>query len=182
MANPIFEEEQRFIMGAWWILLGLVAAIPFVGIFMQLILGIPFGNNPMSDTGLIIFAALMILFLQFFAMLKLKTTITDEGIKARFFPLVNSYWSWENIEEAEVIDYGFVGGWGLRYGTKYGTVYNVSGSKGLLIRHKNGNKFVLGTQQPEMLKQALREHKHIPPVDLDELVPPTQKIKEKQKR
>lgn len=182
MANPIFEEEQRFIQGYWWLLLGLLTAIPFVGIFRQIILGIPFGNNPMPDVGLIIFAVSMVLMLLFFSMLKLKTTITDEGIKARFFPLANKFWSWEEIEEAELIDYGFVGGWGIRYGTKHGTVYNVNGSKGLAVRLKNGNKVVIGTQEPELLKQALREHKRIPPVDLEELVPPTKKIKEKQAR
>lgn len=53
----------------------------------------------------------------------------------------------------KVINYGFVGGWGIRLWTKYGTVYNVSGNKGLFIKLKNGKTMVIGTQKSQELEK-----------------------------
>ena len=34
--------------------------------------------------------------------------------------------AWEEISHCRVMPYGFVGGWGVRLFTQYGTVYNVN--------------------------------------------------------
>ena len=56
-----------------------------------------------------------------------------------------------------MFDYGFVGGWGVRMWTKYGTVYNTKGSKGLLVELNNGKTFVIGTQKEDELKMFLKD-------------------------
>src|SRR5690554_7570605 len=48
---------------------------------------------------------------------------------------------------------GFVGGWGIRFTMKYGTVYNIKGNKGLFVKLKNGKTFIVGTQKPEELEK-----------------------------
>lgn len=74
-----------------------------------------------------------------------------------FFPFANKVTPWAEIENAEVVNYGFVGGWGVRLGTRYGTVYNVKGNKGLAVQLKSGKKYLIGTQKPEELMTFL-EH------------------------
>jgi hypothetical protein len=57
----------------------------------------------------------------------------------------------------KVLNYGFVGGWGVRLWTKYGTVYNVKGNIGLAIELKNGTKFLIGTQKEIELRSFLEK-------------------------
>ena len=40
-----------------------------------------------------------------------------------------------------------MGGWGIRLWTKYGTVFNIKGKKGLAIELYSGKKFLIGTQK-----------------------------------
>ena len=62
----------------------------------------------------------------------------------------------KDIEEAELIKYGFVG-YGIRLSIKYGSVYNVKGDKGLRITLKNGKKYLIGTQTPDNLKGVVKK-------------------------
>jgi hypothetical protein len=59
------------------------------------------------------------------------------------------------VDKCQVIPYGFVGGWGMRLWTQYGTVYNVRGGKGLYVQLKNKKKFLVGTQQAEELERFI---------------------------
>ncbi|MGK7390468.1 MAG: hypothetical protein ACNS60_08955 [Candidatus Cyclobacteriaceae bacterium M2_1C_046] len=74
----------------------------------------------------------------------------------RFIPFVYKSIKWKDIEQAEVINYGFIGGWGIRFGSKYGVLYNIKGNKGLHIKLKNGDQLVVGTQKEDELKDALK--------------------------
>ena len=56
------------------------------------------------------------------------------------------------------VHYGFVGGWGIRFFTAYGTVYNMRGTKGLAINLEKGKKFLIGTQKPDLLNQFIQTH------------------------
>lgn len=71
----------------------------------------------------------------------------------------NRQFLWAEIESANVIEYGFVGGWGIRMGTKYGTVYNVKGKMGIQIILKSGKKFVIGTQKHKELTDVLDQYR-----------------------
>lgn len=56
-----------------------------------------------------------------------------------------------------MVDYGFIGGWGIRYSFRYGWAYNVKGTKGLALEFKDGAKRLVGTQQPAELRAAIEE-------------------------
>jgi len=88
-------------------------------------------------------------------LLRLKTEFDTQEIRMNFSPLSKKVFKWSDIESAKLIDYGFVGGWGIRMMTKYGTVYNTQGSEGLLLKFKNGKSVVIGTQRSEDLQRFL---------------------------
>ncbi|WP_324720852.1 hypothetical protein [Salinimicrobium sp. HB62] len=136
MNRVYFKEVQKFTQ--WWIWLSLLG----IGVILFYI---------QSNLGPIILIAIGLLFLS----MRLITRIDQNGIHYRFFPFVSKDYSWSEILTARVIDYGFVGGWGIRLFTPYGTVYNVKGSKGLAVELKDGRKFCLGTQRPQELQKVL---------------------------
>ena len=74
-----------------------------------------------------------------------------------FFPFTRIRVEWNEIKNAKVVNYGFVGGWGIRLWTQYGTVYNMKGNKGLAIELKTGKKFLIGTQKEVELDNFLEE-------------------------
>ena len=150
-----FKEEQKFTQWWFWLIFIGVALIPVYGIYRQIILGEVFGNKPMSDTGLIVFAIISFGFLVLFWLFKLKTAIDEKEIRINFFPLASKTVEWKEVKSAQVINYGFVGGWGIRLFTKYGTVYNTRGNKGLALELKNGKKFLVGTQKMEELSEVV---------------------------
>ena len=152
--KPSFTEIQRF--NQWWlwmILIGLVL-IPTYGLVQQLLLGKPFGATPMSDAGLLFFFGGMWLFMGFFRYMELRTEVDARGIRVRLRPISSESFEWEQIECLELVRYGFVG-YGLRLSAKYGTVYNTRGNKGLSVTLKSGSRYVIGTRDPERLKEAL---------------------------
>lgn len=149
-----FTETQRFSQWWLWILIGGITALIGYGFVQQVLLGMPFGDKPMSDIGLTIFTTVMIGFLIFFASMRLRTRIDGEGIQMRYTPFINRKYKWSEIQSVEVLQYGFVG-YGIRYGSKHGIVYNVNGNKGLAIKLKSGKQFVIGTQRPEELQGFL---------------------------
>lgn len=162
-----YTEKQKFSQAWLWMLIIftvlLTTAIFGAGIYVQLIKGRSFGNNPMSDTGLIIASCLIMAFnfalLWLFGAGNLKTLIDDRGIHYRFFPfhLRFHHIRWNELESLEVITYKPIrdyGGWGIRVG-KAGKAYNISGDKGLRLVFRNRKRLLIGTNRAEELKQFL---------------------------
>lgn len=163
----IYKESQKFKEPAIWIGLifsGIVVAGIFgLGIYRQIIQGRQFGNNPMSDTGLIVaFALVVFLFLLVFLLFgfaKLTTEIDKRRIAFRFFPFHFKFQQigWDKIEKFEVVTYKPIrdyGGWGIRFG-KIGKAYNVAGNKGLQLQLKSGKHILIGTQKAVELSDFL---------------------------
>ncbi len=128
-----------------------------MGFIKQLFLKEQFGTKPLSDLGLILFLIFVFSLIFMFMFIRLKTVIDNEKIQISFFPFTRKNVKWDDIESVKIVDYGFVGGWGIRLGTKYGTVYNIKGSKGLAIELKNGKKFLIGTQKEKELNNIIYE-------------------------
>ena len=164
MRNEIlFYEVQPF----WRNRLLLITLIPISGIFIwgfvqQIIFGNAWGNNPMSDLGLIILTGCMFLLFGGIFFSKLQTVITEEGIYVRFFPFIfrTRFFAWEDIEKVYIRKYSPVreyGGWGVRLGWKGGIAYNVYGNVGLQLVFKNGKKRLIGTNNVDDLAHVLRK-------------------------
>jgi hypothetical protein len=76
----------------------------------------------------------------------MQTTVTKEKIMIKFSPLANKQILWSDVKEAQLVTYKSIVGYGLRFSTTYGTVYNVKGNRGLSLILKNGKKYMVGTQ------------------------------------
>lgn len=147
MAN--FTEKQKFTdwgVGVFFALLGLPLLI-FV------ILYLVSRNEEMLAALCIITLTFIFVGLLFFLPI-LKTEINDKGIYITFKPFTNRLITWNEIKEAEVIKYSFVG-YGWRLSLKYGKVYNIKGNKGLFVQLKNKKKVLIGTQKEIEMRTAL---------------------------
>ena len=171
MEKVLFSEEQRY--NQWWMWLimastALSVVIPFsVGIYSQLVLNKPFGDQPMSNDGLVAtgISSVFILAVVYLMMIKsrLKTKITREGLFIAFPPLLRK---WKQIVPEEIKHYEIrtyrakreYGGRGMRRGRrKYGAAYSISGNIGLQLYFKNGKKLLIGTQKKQALEYAMKK-------------------------
>ncbi|OUS21511.1 hypothetical protein A9Q93_00770 [Nonlabens dokdonensis] len=147
-SKVLFQESQKF--HQWWIwiiLIGLVIVAASTFDYLE-----PLKNQLTVDKVILTITAIGILVL--FLTLRLNTRITEEKIEIRFFPFVRKDFYWKDMTSAQLIDYGFVGGWGIRIWTSYGTVYNVKGSQGLHLKIA-GKQYVIGTQKQEELRSSI---------------------------
>ena len=169
MNRILFTEEQR--MNILWIhlLMGVIWAGVFVlfgfAFYTQFVKGIPFGDKPVSDIGLIAIFAFVVLQLGGATWLvyaiRLITEVRDDGIYYRYPPLINKFkridlstiGSWSVITYSPVKDFG---GWGIKTGSKkYGRGYTISGNTGLFVEFKDGKKVLVGTQRTDAMKKAM---------------------------
>jgi len=164
----LFHEEQSF--RQTWILIPVVmgfltaSLLLGFGLYQQLYLGKPWGDQPMSDTGLIITTIVtmlaLILVILLLLNLTLITEVRNDGFYYRFPILINrqKMIGKEDIMNFEVGKYNPIrefGGWGIRIRLRRARAYNVKGSLGVRFYLRNGKIVLFGTQQPEELKRAL---------------------------
>ncbi|MBK7093715.1 MAG: hypothetical protein IPH57_01110 [Saprospiraceae bacterium] len=166
MKNEVlFSEVQRFKQWWLWLVLFGINGMFLYGVIQQIILGTKFGDNPMSNTGLLIFFAFSLALSALFVYLRLETVLSPDGIFVRFYPVILKYrfFSWSNVRKAYIRQYKPIleyGGWGLRYSFRgKGRAFNVSGNIGLQLEFINGEKLLIGTQNPEKLRNVLEDLK-----------------------
>ena len=83
----LFKETQRFNQLWIWIPLVVLDIFFLYQAGKQLFMGVPFGDHPMTNLGLVLYLVLMFLFNLLFYFLKLETAITEDGIYVRFFSI-----------------------------------------------------------------------------------------------
>lgn len=157
--KPLFTESQRFTQWWVWLIVIFACGVPFIIFVQQIILGKTVGDNPMSDSAVILSLLIPVIFILLFYMMQLKTVITRETLSFRLVPFIKRTIPWKDIKSFKVINYGFVGGYGIRFTMKYGTVYNIKGNKGLFVKLKNGKTMVIGTQKPNELEKVIQQLK-----------------------
>ncbi len=151
-----FKEQQKFTQWWLWLLLICIGVLVIIGIYEQLYTGVPFGDKPMSDTGLMAFCIFIFILIVMFRVMTLKTEFDQDGIRMAFFPFVKKSIKWDDIKSVKMVGYGFVGGRGIRLWTRYGTIFNMKGCNGLAIELQNGKKFLIGTQRETDLVAFLK--------------------------
>jgi len=156
--QSLFTEKQKFPSWLYW-LIASVAILPMCILLAQVVGGKSIGDKPMSNLGLIIWIIVSLVFVWLFLKMELITSIDSEKLKIKFFPFANKEVRWEEVSNAEVLNYGFIGGWGVRLTSKYGTVYNTNGKIGLALELKNGKKMCIGTQREGELNEVMKNVK-----------------------
>lgn len=152
-----FKEEQRFNQWWLWVILIGIGILPVIEIYKYFFLEHKLGDNPMPVSGIISYAVFVLGLMALFWLMRLITEIDQNEIRMNFFPFVKKKINWTDVKNAKIVNYGFVGGWGIRFGSKYGTVYNTRGNKGLAIELLNGEKFIIGTQKENELNEVVVE-------------------------
>ncbi len=157
--SALFSERQYFRQP--WVL-SLIAIISGFCVFIfykQIILHQSVGNNPASDTELIIIILCILLFFSLFLCLRLDTKIDAEGIAVRFFPLIKRQYKWNELSHVYVRKYeplGEFGGWGIR-GSGKNRAVTVSGKMGIQLELNEGRKILIGTKRAEETKIILEK-------------------------
>jgi hypothetical protein len=160
-----YSEKQRF--KQWWlwlIMIGINALFLFAFI-KQVIWSKPVGNQPMGNIGLMGMLLFVCALTVLFFYTRLETQLTEEGVVYRFFPFRRKFTiiPWDEIAEASVLEYSPIidfGGWGVRYSlTGKGKAFNVAGNKGLQLVLKNNDRILIGTQNPETIREVLSARK-----------------------
>ncbi len=159
--SPIYQEIQHFRQLWVWVLMLFISVLCIYGAIQQLIMGKPFGNNPASDSMLIVITIIFGFgFPVFMYKIHLTTEVHEDGLYFRYFPLHLSFRK-INLEDIAgfnvetyraIIDYG---GWGIKYGRK-GQAYNVSGNRGVQLQLSDGKRILIGSQRAEELAEALK--------------------------
>ena len=89
MSKIYFKETQKF--RQWWILviLLIVLCIWLWGIIQQIVFEIPFGNNPISDLGLVLIGIIVLAPIVIIFRIKMISQIRRDGIWYKMYPLTN---------------------------------------------------------------------------------------------
>ncbi|MCM4154619.1 hypothetical protein [Gramella sp. AN32] len=151
----VFKEIQKF--DQWWIklLLGVLLIGSAIALYRNYTAG--------SGVGETVFGFVVILLVCFlFIVAKLETRIDQKGITAAFSPafIFTRKYSWAEMEKVYVRKYAPVreyGGWGIR-GFGKASAYNTSGDEGIQIVSKKGERFLIGTHQPEDAKKVIARY------------------------
>lgn len=171
MRKTYYTEEQYFTQSWLWLVLiialGAMIVPMLIGIYNQVILGQPWGSNPMSDARLLMLAGIEfgIAFGLAFLFLKMRliTKVGTEGLSYRFPPLIMKERKIrrDEIKTFVVRHYKPVkeyGGWGIKYGLRRnGKAYNVKGNIGMQLELINGNKVLFGTQRADAFQYAMEK-------------------------
>jgi hypothetical protein len=161
MTSPtvLYREVQRW-RDVWWVIalvFGL-AAIQWWIFFMQLIRGIPVGNNPGSDvTVLMVWLIFGVGFPLFFLWLHMVVEVRLDAVIVRYRPFVDRRILMREIIRVEPRVYrplGEFGGWGIR-GLGSRMAYNVSGNTGVELTLVDGSRIMIGSQRAADLAGAI---------------------------
>jgi hypothetical protein len=157
----IFHEEQRFRLTRQRVLL----AIPPVGmsllVLWQVILGHPWGKQPLSNGSVIGWTIFLWLVFLRLVTVRLVTevragelAVAMRGLwRARRIPL-------GAIKSAKAISYDperDYGGYGIRT-TRRGTAYIAGGNRGVRLELAKSGTVLIGSERPEELVSAIKSH------------------------
>jgi hypothetical protein len=156
-----FREVQKF--DQLWVQFLVIGTTAFMwySAYSQFFLGKAIGNNPPSDTFMVIlWFTFGIIFPVFMYSLRLTVEVRYSGLYFQFYPFHLSLKRilFENIKSYEARDYRPLrdyGGWGLRYGLG-GKAYTTHGTRGLMLEYSNGKRLMFGSQKADEFEAALR--------------------------
>lgn len=157
----MFREVQRW-RNVWWVMalvFGL-AALQWWTFFVQIIRGVPVGNNPGSDTLVVIIWLIFgIGFPAFFLWLHMVVEVIPGAVIIRYRPFANRRIPAGQIIRVEPLTYRPMrefAGWGIR-GWGGRIAYNVSGNTGVELTLVDGRRVLIGSQRPDEMAGAINE-------------------------
>ncbi|XID94889.1 DUF6141 family protein [Paenibacillaceae bacterium WGS1546] len=159
----VYKEKQS--LPKWTLVIILIFALFIWGIALtQFITGIPVGNQPVSDTGMIVFT---LIFGVFFPLLLLsmkgQVMIDTCSVVIRLTPIYKKVIDFQQIQSVTLTKVKPIeqfGGWGIRWnGKKWGLI--LEGDEGVEIVLKSGQVIVIASKTPEKLLKAIEANLHL---------------------
>lgn len=169
MPKVEFREEQRFRQPWIWVLLlascGFAVGVTGYGAVEQLTSGVPYGDRPMSDTGIVITVLLTLgfslLLVYLFWAMALIVEVRADALYVNMRPLKRRTVDYADITRVEPCQYQPIrqyGGWGIRH-RRGGWAYSVSGNRGVKLHLSNGKHLLIGSQRDWQLAQAIEKQR-----------------------
>lgn len=101
---------------------------------------------------------ILVLAIALFLFATLKITISDGWLTVRFgIGLIRKNILLKDIQSVQIFNYPWYYGWGLRYSFRGEWVYSVSGFRAIKVITKTGEKYIIGTDEPEALASAIQK-------------------------
>ncbi|MDD2891626.1 MAG: hypothetical protein PHQ95_01555 [Candidatus Gracilibacteria bacterium] len=110
-----------------------------------------------SGTNLLITAIILIILLILFSFWSLQVSINEDFLRIKFgYSIYGKKFLLREILSAKAVKNHWYYGWGIRvwFWPKM-WIYNISGLDAVEIRLKNGEIYRIGTDEPQVLEQAL---------------------------
>jgi hypothetical protein len=168
MRTPYFEEVQTLRNRSWLWLVVIVSMLTALisigqGLYWQLVEGEPWGNEPMSNAGLIaMFVMLVVVDLIVIGLIynsKLEIRIDESGVHYRSFPKIIR---WRTIVPDEILDFqlrklNFFQAMRIKkFQLGDNKVVKLLSPSLVELKLKNGTTVSLGTENPEGIGFALK--------------------------
>jgi hypothetical protein len=137
-----YEHTQA----GYFITIAIVAAMVAIGIIMA-----NEGINWIAITVLVVLAVVVVLFHS------LTVVISGEELVVKFGRgVITKRFKLNEIQSCQTLRIPWYYGWGIRV-TPQGTVFRVSGFHAVQIKLTTGKEFLIGTDVPQELEEAIRE-------------------------
>ncbi len=157
----IIFREVHYMRRVWWVMLVVigVSGLMWWGFIQQILLGVPWGNNPSSDWMMwLLWLVIGIGFPLAFIFMRLDVKVLADGVSLHYYPLTRRQIPFSDIEKVEARTYSPLleyGGWGIR-GRPGRRAYNISGNRGVELTLRNSNLVMIGSHKAEALALAIQ--------------------------
>ncbi len=162
-SDEVLFSEVQSIRQVWWIwpVVLFIAGLTWYAFFQQILLGKPYGRNPASDTVIWIRWLLLGIGLPWLLYsIKLTVQVKSDQIYIRYFPFFSRSIYFNELVRYEVSQYRPFWeylGWGIRWAPGRGWAYTLGGNQGVQLELSNGQRLLVGSQQPETLVQMIEQ-------------------------
>jgi hypothetical protein len=144
--KDIMVKRYEHTQVGYFIVVAIVAAMVAIGIIMA-----NAGVNWIATTVLVVLAVIVVLFH------RLTVAINGEELVVQFGPgAIRKRFNLNEIESCQVVRIPWYYGWGIRL-TPQGMVFRVSGFHAVQIRLITGKEYLIGTDVPQELEEAIRQ-------------------------
>ena len=136
-------EHTQF---GYFITIAIVAAMVAIGVIMA-----DMGINWIAVTVMVVLAVIVVLFH------RLTVVIDEEELVVQFGPgLIRKRFKLNEIVSCQTVKIPWYYGWGIR-ATPQGMVFRVSGFHAIHVKLTTGKEFLIGTDVPQELEEAIRQ-------------------------
>ncbi len=130
----------------YFIIVGIVAAMIAIGVIL-----LNTGNNWIAVAVVVVLAVVLILFHS------LTVVINEEELVVQFgHGAIRKRFKLNEIESCQAVRVPWYWGWGIR-STPQGMAFRVSGFDAVHVKLSTGREYLIGTDVPQELKQAIKQ-------------------------